>query len=91
MMGNINVSSLMQKASDHSRSLLFGLLVNCIFSGQANGSCPFSSLRESLTFEEKFDFVMGLTKAEISSALDKHEKCYETECYSLCPSLSLAS
>ena len=74
--------SLMEKSSDQSRSLLFGLLVNCIFSGQANGNCPLSQLRDSLSFEEKYDFVMGLTREDVCHALSQHEKCYENEC---CP------
>ncbi|MGW8287567.1 MAG: hypothetical protein ACWGOD_04940 [Desulfobulbales bacterium] len=90
-MENTNTASLMEKASDHSRSLLFGLLVNCIFSGQANGRCPLSSLRETLTFEEKYDFVMGLSQEEICQALDQHEKCYENECCSQCQPRALAS
>jgi hypothetical protein len=90
-MENANPVSLIEKASEQSRSLLFGLLVNCIFSGQANGRCPLSSLRENLTFEEKYDLVMGLTQEEIFQALDQHEKCYENECYSQCKSHALAS
>ena len=90
-MENTNSVTLMEKTSDHSRSMLFGLLVNCIFSGQANGRCPLSSLRETLTFEEKYDFVMRLTKEEICQALEQHEKCYEIECHSLLSPLSLAS
>jgi hypothetical protein len=88
---NTKTASLIEKASDHSRSLLFGLLVNCIFSGQANGRCPLSSLRETLTFEEKYDFVMGLSQEEISQALDQHEKCYENECYTQCQTQILTS
>ena len=76
--------SLMEKASDHSRSLLFGLLVNCIFSGQANDSCPLSLLRNGLSFEEKYDLVMGLSNEEVFHALSKHERCYENECCPQC-------
>ena len=61
--------SLREKSSDVSRSLLFGLLVSCIFSGHANQSCPLSQLRHSFTFEEKYNFVMGLSKEEVCHAL----------------------
>jgi hypothetical protein len=83
IMANADVLSLMEKASDNSRSLLFGLLVNCIFSGHANGCCPLSQLRDSLTLEEKYNFVMELSPEEVCQVLDRHEKCYENEC---CPS-----
>jgi len=83
--------NLMEKSSDQSRSLLFGLLVNCIFSGQANGRCPFSRLRKTLSFEEKYNFVMKLSKEEVCHALVQHEICYEIECCSYCEPKALAS
>ena len=80
IMDKTDALSLMEKASDNSRSLLFGLLVNCIFSGHANGLCPLSQLRDSLTFEEKYNFVMELSPEEVCQVLNRHEKCYENEC-----------
>jgi len=80
-MNRIDNSSILDKTADHSRALLFGLLVNCIFSGQANGRCPISHLRDSLSFEEKYSFVMGLSKEEIARVLDQHEECCNAECY----------
>ena len=91
IMKNKYTLSLMEKAADSSRSLLFGLLVNCIFSGQVNGSCPLSPLRETLTFEEKYNFVMGLSKDEVREALSQHEICFENECCPQCGIDTLAS
>ena len=83
-MNNSVALSLMEKSSDNSRSLLFGLLVNCIFSGHANGRCPLSHQRDSLTLEEKYNFVMELSPEEVYQVLDRHEKCYENECSPQC-------
>jgi len=71
----------MEKSSDHSRSSIFGLLVSCIFSGHANENCPLSQLRDTLTFEEKYNFVMGLSKEEVCHALQQYERYCEDECY----------
>ena len=68
----------MEKSSDSSRGLLFGLLANCIFSTGASEDCPLWDLRNSLTIEQKHEFVMGLTDQEVSSILTQHEECYET-------------
>ena len=67
----------LKKSLDSSRGLLFGLLVNCIFSEGAKESCPLSELRSSLPTEEKHEYVMGLSDEEVKSILLQHEECYE--------------
>lgn len=67
----------LKKSSDRSRALLFGLLVNCIFSGGTGDNCPLTELRRSLTIEEKYDYVMSLSKNEVTSILVQHEECFE--------------
>jgi len=67
---------ILEKCADSSRSLLFGLLLGCIFSGEAKGGCPLSQLRDSLSFEEKYDFVMNLSREEICQTLKLHENCF---------------
>jgi hypothetical protein len=67
----------LKKSLDSSRGLLFGLLVNCIFSEGAKESCPLSELRSSLSTEEKHKYVMGLSDEEVKNILLQHEECYE--------------
>ena len=71
------MDSTLKKSLDSSRGLLFGLLVNCIFSEGAKESCPLSELRSSLSTEEKHEHVMGLSDEEVKSILLQHEECYE--------------
>lgn len=72
---------ILEKCADSSRSLLFGLLVGCIFSGEAKSSCPLSHLRDSLSFGEKYDLVMNLSREEIYQTLELHENCFnENKC-----------
>ena len=71
------MDSILKKSLDSSRGLLFGLLVNCIFSEGAKESCPLSELRSSLSTEEKYEYVMGLSDEEVKSILVQHEECYE--------------
>ena len=71
------MDSTLKKSLDSSRGLLFGLLVNCIFSEGAKESCPLSELRISLSTEEKHEYVMGLSDEEVKSILVQHEECYE--------------
>jgi len=73
-----------KKSFDSSRGLLFGLLVNCIFSVGAKNSCPLSELRSTLSTEEKYAYVMGLTEKEIKSILLQHEECYERRLSEIC-------
>jgi hypothetical protein len=71
------MDSNLKKSLDSSRGLLFGLLVNCIFSEGAKESCPLSELRSSLSTEGKYEYVMGLSDEEVKSNLVQHEECYE--------------
>ena len=71
------MDSNLKKSLDSSRGLLFGLLVNCIFSTGAKESCPLWELRNNLTIEEKHEYVMGLSDEEVKSNLVQHEECYE--------------
>ena len=71
------MDSDLKKSLDSSRGLLFGLLANCIFSTGAKESCPLFELRNSLSIEEKHEYVMGLSDEEVKSNLLQHEECYE--------------
>ena len=71
------MDSVVLKSKDTSRGLLFGLLVNCIYSSGALEDCPLRKLRNSLTIQQKHEFVMGLDDEELGNILTQHEKCYE--------------
>jgi hypothetical protein len=71
------MDSILEKSFDRQRALLFGLLVNCIFSEGPKESCPLSELRSNLSIEEKHKYVMGLSDEEVKSILVQHEECYE--------------
>jgi hypothetical protein len=62
-----------------SRTLLLGLLVNCLFTTNAEScsNCPLKELRGSLNFDKKHDYVKELSDAEIESILTQHELCYQ--------------
>lgn len=68
----------MEKSSDSSRGLLFGRLANCIFSTDASEDYPLWDLRNSLTIEQKHEFVMRHTGEEVSNILAQHEEFNET-------------
>jgi len=68
---------ILEKSYDQSRRLLWGLFTNCIFSSNENDSCPLFDLRNSLSIEQKYDFVMGLSKEEVAFMLAQHEDCFE--------------
>ena len=59
------MESTVEKSSSTARSLLFGLLVNCVFSTGALKDCPLWELRQNLSVEEKHKYVMGLNIEEI--------------------------
>jgi hypothetical protein len=65
------------KSSDRSRSKLFGFLLSCLFSDDEENKCPFALLRNTLTIEEKFDYVMNLNEKEINHYLNLHDLCLE--------------
>ena len=71
------MDSILEKSSERARGLLFGLLVNCVFSTGALEDCPLLEMRNNLSLEEKHKYVMGLTIEEIKSILFLHEQCYE--------------
>jgi hypothetical protein len=71
------MDSILEKSLNRPRGLLFGLLVNCIFSAEPSESCPLSELRSSFSNKEKYRYVMGLNDDEIKSILAQHEECYE--------------
>jgi len=73
-----------EKSFDSFRGLLFGLLVNCIFSAGANNCCPLAELRSTLSTEEKYVYVMGLSEKEIKSILLQHKECYERRLAGIC-------
>lgn len=75
--GNI-MDQIIEKSADASRGLLFGLLVDCFFSGVTNEDCPLQNLRRRFSsIEEKHRFVLGLSDDEVSSILVQHEDCFE--------------
>ena len=68
-----------EKYSNPSRAIVFGLLVNCLFtiSSKDCTGCPLRELRHNLSIEKKHEFAMGLSDKEIENILEKHEYCYE--------------
>ena len=77
MWGLTYMNPTLEKPTDQSRGILFGLLTNCIFSSIENDSCPLFNLRNSLSIEQKYDFVMGLSKEDVALMLTQHEDCFE--------------
>ena len=71
------MESILEKSSERLRALLFGLLVNCVFSTDARKDCPLLEMRNNLSLEEKHKYVMGLGIEEIRSILFLHEECYK--------------
>ncbi len=71
------MDSILETSLDRSKALLFGLLVNCIFSENAERDCPLRELRNNLSIENKHDYIMELSKEEANSILVQHEECYQ--------------
>ncbi len=72
------MASIIEKSAERPRALLFGLLVNCVFStGAKEEDCPLLEMRNNLSLEEKYKYVMGLTIEEIKNILSLHEECYD--------------
>lgn len=71
------MDSTVEKSKDASRGLLFGLLVQCIFSSGELEDCHLRKLRNSLTIEQKHEYVMGLNGSEVEEILVQHDKCYK--------------
>jgi len=78
-MGKSYMDQLLEKTADASRGFLFGLLVDCIFSGGGNEKCPLLDLRNNLSIEEKHKFVLELSDDEVKSILLQHRVCFEKE------------
>jgi hypothetical protein len=78
------MESILEKSSERARGLLFGLLVNGVFSSGAEEDCPLLKMRNNFSLEEKYKYVMGLTIEEIKNILFLHEECYarrfQTKC-----------
>jgi hypothetical protein len=71
------MDSISEKKFDRQKSLLLGLLHNCLFSIPAKECCLLSQLRNDLTLEEKYKYVMELSSEEIHNLLEQHEECYQ--------------
>ena len=71
------MESILEKSPERARNLLFGLLVNCVFSTGTGENCPLLEMRNNLSLEEKHKYVMRLSIEEIKSILFLHEECYE--------------
>ena len=71
------MDSILETSLDRSTTLLFGLLVNCIFSESVERDCPLRELRNNLSIENKHDYVMELSEEEVNSILVQHEECYQ--------------
>ena len=76
-MRNKHMIPNLNKSSDTSRTLLFGLLTNCLFPTTNREDCPLWELRESLTIDKKYEFVLKLTGEEVENILAQHERCFE--------------
>ena len=76
---------ILEKSLDRSRSMLFGFLLSCLFSEEVKSKCPLSLLRNNLTIEEKYNFVMEMSEEEIHAVLKLHTKCFEKRIFSLKP------
>ena len=68
---------MVEKSSDRSRALLFGLLANCLFPTSKKEECPLWELRNSLSIEKKHEYAMMLSDEEVKNILAQHECCYE--------------
>ena len=73
------MESILKKSHNPSRALVFGLLVSCLFSANAEScsDCPLKELRGNLSMDKKHEYVMSLNDIEIESILIQYESCYE--------------
>ena len=53
------------------------IIASCLFFENEKDSCPLSQLRNSLSFDEKYDYVMELSAKEVHNLVEQHEECYE--------------
>ena len=64
--------------SDKSkRTLLFGFLVNCLFSEEAGLECPLAQPRKTLNIEQKYVYVMNLNGECLKTTLVQCKECYK--------------
>ena len=77
------MDSMTEKSPDKTKELLFGLLVNCIFSKITMKNCPLYELRNNLPIDKKHEYVMGLSLDEVDNILLQHKECYEKNLSSL--------
>ena len=73
------MDQILEKSHNPSRALVFGLLVSCLFSTNAEScsDCPLKKLRKNLSVDKKHEYVMELSDIEIESILIQYESCYE--------------
>ena len=71
--------TVLKQSSNSSRTLLFGLLVSCLFTRNVKScsDCPIKELRANLSIDKKHEYVMELSDLEIGRILAQHESCYE--------------
>ena len=79
------MESILENSPNPSRALVFGLLVSCLTTTNAEScsNCPLKELRGTLTTEEKHEYINELSDTEIKSILTQHESCYEKRLYDL--------
>jgi hypothetical protein len=68
---------MLKKSLDSSRTLLFGLLVNCPFPTNNKEECPLWDQRYNLSIEQKYKYAMEISDKKVRRILDQHEFCYE--------------
>jgi hypothetical protein len=73
------MDQILEKSHNPSRALVFGLLVSCLFSTNAESCphCPLKKLRKNLSIDKKHEYVMELSDQEIESIFVQYESCYE--------------
>ena len=73
------MNSMLITPSNPSRTIVFGLLLNCLFStsNQNCADCPVKELRCNLSIKKKHEFVMGLKDEELEKFLEHHKYCYD--------------
>lgn len=75
----IYMDSMLITPSNPSRSIVYGLLVNCLFpkNKQNCADCPLKELRSNLSIEKKHEFAMGFRDEELEKFLEHHKDCYD--------------
>ena len=70
---------ILKKSSNPSRALVFGLLVSCLFTANAEScsDCPLRELRANLSIDKKHEYVMKLSDVEIERIMAQYDTCFE--------------